>query len=104
MDLSILANATQQNKTTSQATSQEEDTSTVSDSAQSVNDQFDTFLSLLTAQIKNQDPLAPMDSTQFVEQLATFSNLELQAKNTQILENISSLLAQQLAVTSTPES
>jgi len=43
-------------------------------------EEFTTFLTLLTAQIQNQDPLAPLDSTQFVEQLATFTNLELQAK------------------------
>ena len=33
---------------------------------------FDTFLQLLTAQIRNQDPLNPADSTEFVAQLATF--------------------------------
>lgn len=37
---------------------------------------YQTFLKLLTAQLKNQDPLAPMDSTQFVTQLATFSQVE----------------------------
>lgn len=99
MDLSILAN------TASQATTnfKEDGTTSQFSSADSVNEQFDTFLNLLTAQIKNQDPLAPMDSTQFVEQLATFSNLELQAKNTQILEEISGLLTLQLAATATPE-
>ncbi|MDB5465342.1 MAG: flagellar hook capping protein, partial [Phenylobacterium sp.] len=30
---------------------------------------FNTFLTLLTAQMKNQDPLSPMDSTQFTQQL-----------------------------------
>ena len=34
------------------------------------------FLQLLVAQIKNQDPLNPTDSTQFVSQLAQFSELE----------------------------
>ena len=33
----------------------------------------DLFLQLLVAQIKNQDPLNPTDSTQFVAQLAQFS-------------------------------
>lgn len=37
---------------------------------------YQTFLKLLTAQLKNQDPLAPMDATQFVTQLATFSQVE----------------------------
>lgn len=57
-------------------------------------EEFSTFITLLTAQIRNQDPLAPLDSTQFVEQLATFSNLELQAKGNQTLEDISRLLAE----------
>jgi len=34
------------------------------------------FLLLLTTQLQHQDPLAPMDSTQFVTQLAQFSQLE----------------------------
>jgi flagellar basal-body rod modification protein FlgD len=34
------------------------------------------FLQLLVAQLKNQDPLNPTDSTQFVSQLAQFSELE----------------------------
>jgi flagellar basal-body rod modification protein FlgD len=34
------------------------------------------FLKLLVAQIKNQDPLNPADSMQFVSQLAQFSELE----------------------------
>jgi len=58
-------------------------------------EEFDTFLQLLTAQIRNQDPLAPLDSTQFVEQLATFSNLELQASGNQTLDAISAQLARQ---------
>jgi flagellar basal-body rod modification protein FlgD len=37
---------------------------------------FDSFLSLLTTQLKNQDPLAPMDSTQFTTQLVQFSQVE----------------------------
>lgn len=65
-------------------------------------EEFSTFLTLLTAQIRNQDPLAPLDSTQFVEQLATFTNLELQARGNAELENISALLARSAYVT-TPE-
>ncbi len=68
------------------------------DAEQSTGEEFSTFLTLLTAQIKNQDPLAPLDSTQFVEQLATFSNLELQAKSNQSLELIAALLVRQIEI------
>lgn len=37
---------------------------------------YDTFLRLLVAQMKNQDPTKPMESTEYVAQLATFSNVE----------------------------
>jgi len=36
----------------------------------------DMFLQLLVAQLKNQDPLKPQDGSEFVAQLAQFSNLE----------------------------
>jgi len=36
----------------------------------------ETFLKLLVAQMKNQDPMNPTDSTQFISQLAQFSELE----------------------------
>lgn len=57
-----------------------------------VGEEFNNFLQLLTAQIKNQDPLSPLDSTQFVEQLATFSSLEQQVKTNVSLEGIASMI------------
>jgi len=39
---------------------------------------FETFLTLLTAQMQNQDPLKPVESTEFVAQLASFSAVEQQ--------------------------
>ena len=42
------------------------------------------FLNLLVAQLKNQDPLKPMDSSSFVAELAQFSQLE-QSSNTNTL-------------------
>ncbi len=51
-------------------------------------DNFDTFLTLLTAQLENQDPLAPMDSTQFTQQLVQFSQVEQQIKTNEQLESM----------------
>ena len=41
---------------------------------------YNTFLQLLVAEMKNQDPTKPMDSTQYVAQLATFSQVEQTVK------------------------
>ena len=48
----------------------------------------ETFLQLLVAQMKNQDPLNPSDSTQFVTQLAQFSQLEQSTAMRQDLDQI----------------
>jgi flagellar basal-body rod modification protein FlgD len=37
---------------------------------------YDSFLQLLTTQLKNQDPLSPLDATQFVSQLSQFAMVE----------------------------
>ena len=42
---------------------------------------FDTFLTLLTTQLENQDPLSPLDTTEFTNQLTSFAQVE-QAINT----------------------
>ena len=41
---------------------------------------FQTFLKMLTTQIKNQDPLNPMEGSDFAVQLATFSGVEQQVQ------------------------
>ncbi len=86
-----------------QISNEEDEGDTPSVNQQSTGEEFSTFLTLLTAQIQNQDPLAPLDSTQFVEQLATFTNLELQAKGNQSLDLIAALLVRQIELLSPPE-
>jgi len=61
----------------------------------SISSDFETFLKMLTAQIKNQDPLKPMDSSEFATQLATFSSLEQQVLTNDRLKQISNILGSQ---------
>lgn len=49
---------------------------------------FDTFLVMLTTQLKHQDPLSPMDSTQFTNQLVQFANVEQQINANANLESL----------------
>lgn len=49
---------------------------------------YDDFLKLLLAQMQNQDPLKPIDSTEYVSQLATFSNVEQAIKQNAKLDQI----------------
>lgn len=68
--------------------------SSSSTSSEAIGEEFNSFIKLLTAQVRNQDPLAPMDSTQFVDQLATFSTLEQQVRSNDSLEGIASLIGE----------
>ena len=52
---------------------------------------YDAFLQLLVAQMKNQDPLNPTDPTQQMSQLASFSNVEQSIKLNQKLEAMTTL-------------
>src|ERR1700710_989023 len=52
---------------------------------------FNTFLTLLTTQLKNQDPMSPMDSNQFTQQLVEFSQVEQQIDTN---TNLKSLIPQ----------
>lgn len=54
---------------------------------------YDQFLQLLTTQLQNQDPLSPMDSSEFTNQIVQFSQVE-QAINTN--EKLDSLVSLQL--------
>ena len=49
---------------------------------------FDTFLSLLTVQLKNQDPLAPMDSNQFTQQIVQMTGVEQQLQTNDLLKQL----------------
>src|SRR3954467_14855257 len=46
---------------------------------------FDSFLQLLTTQLKNQTPLDPLDTNQFTQQLVQFASVEQQLKSNETL-------------------
>ncbi len=54
----------------------------------SLADSFDTFLTMLTTQLENQDPLSPLDSTEFTNQIVQFSGLEQQIASNEKLDNL----------------
>ncbi len=61
---------------------------------------FDMFLNLLTTQLRNQDPLNPMDPTEFVSQLTQFSQLEQMVSQTAALDEINARVQTQTAAQS----
>src|SRR5438067_4450436 len=66
---------------------------------QSIASNFTTFLQLLTTQLKNQNPLDPLDTNQFTQQLVEFAQVEQQMKANDQLSSLVSL--EKSAVTST---
>jgi flagellar basal-body rod modification protein FlgD len=60
-------------------------------SMKQLSSNFSTFLTLLTTQLKNQDPTAPMDSNQFTQQLVMYSQVEQQIDSN---TNLKTLISQ----------
>lgn len=68
-------------------------TASTNTAALSAEADFESFLKLLTAEISHQDPLKPMDSTEFVSQLASFSAVEQQLRTNDTLDTLVTLLS-----------
>ena len=66
-------------------------TSTAAQGQASLNADYTDFLKLLTTQLQNQDPTAPMDSTQFTQQLVSLAGVEQSVNTNANLEKIVSL-------------
>ena len=58
-----------------------------------ISSDFDTFLQMLSVQMQNQDPLNPIESTDFAVQLATFSSVEQQVLTNDLLAALSGQIA-----------
>ncbi len=56
--------------------------------ATKITSDYNTFLRMLTTQLQNQDPLNPIESSDYAVQLATFSGVEQQTRTNQLLESL----------------
>ena len=63
-------------------------TSTASTATTGIADNFQTFLTLLTTQLQNQNPLDPLDTNQFTQQLVQFAGVEQQLKSNDQLKSL----------------
>jgi len=79
--------------TATNAATQAPGTTKVAEAPTTQSNDYQMFLKLLTAQIKNQDPLSPMDATQFVQQTATFSQVEQAVKANTTLSSLQATLS-----------
>jgi flagellar basal-body rod modification protein FlgD len=64
-------------------------TGSASSSPVTADADYQTFLKMLTVQMQNQDPLNPIDSSDYAVQLATFSGVEQQIRTNQLLDALS---------------
>jgi flagellar basal-body rod modification protein FlgD len=75
----------------SQSSASTSTTSQTDAAIDSLDDTYNNFLLLLTKQLQNQDPLNPMDTAQFTQQLVGFSQVEQQIASNKSLERLISL-------------
>jgi flagellar basal-body rod modification protein FlgD len=68
---------------------------TANGAASKLNADFDMFLKLLTAQMQNQDPLDPMDTSEYTQQLVQYSQVEQSIEQTATLRSILASLGTQ---------
>jgi flagellar basal-body rod modification protein FlgD len=76
--------------TTTSAAAATASTETASNSA--LSSDFETFLTMLTVQMQNQDPTNPIESADYAVQLATFSGVEQQVQTNDLLKSLSTQL------------
>jgi flagellar basal-body rod modification protein FlgD len=83
--------STSQVNTTSSSSSSSTAQAVNSSASQQLAGNFDTFLQLLTTQLQNQDPLDPLDTNQFTQQLVEFASVEQQINTNTNLQSLINL-------------
>ena len=61
---------------------------TASTATTGIADNFQTFLTLLTTQLQHQNPMDPLDTNQFTQQLVQFAGIEQQLKSNEQLKSL----------------
>src|SRR6516225_7267014 len=77
-------------------------TASAGDAMSQLSSNFSTFLTLLTTQLKNQDPTSPMDTNQFTQQLVAFSGVEQQINTNNNLKALIALQTSAEAISALP--
>ncbi len=83
---SVVSGTTQTNSSSSSSSA-----SLSSNTGATLAGNFQTFLTLLTTQLKNQNPLDPLDTNQFTQQLVQFAGVEQQLKTNDSLSQLVTL-------------
>ena len=74
---------------------------TTTNSSQTLSSDMNTFLTLLTTQLQYQDPLDPMDASEYTNQLVQYSSVEQAIQTNEKLDNLLSLSVYNLGVQAT---
>src|ERR1700754_1557279 len=74
--------------TSTPSSSSSSSSSTSTTTTTGIADNFQTFLTLLTTQLQNQNPLDPLDTNQFTQQLVQFAGIEQQLKSNDQLKSL----------------
>jgi flagellar basal-body rod modification protein FlgD len=80
-----------QSSVTAAVTNSSSTSSSAATDKSTIADNFQSFLLLLTTQLQNQNPLDPLDTNQFTQQLVQFAQVEQQLKSNSQLETLVSL-------------
>jgi flagellar basal-body rod modification protein FlgD len=87
---------------TSQTSNSTSTGSTSSSDTSLLGSNLNTFLTLLTTQLKNQDPTSPMDTNAFTQQLVSFSEVEQQINTNKNLQSLITLQTSTEAISALP--
>lgn len=88
MTLSSVSDATLINNYIASNSTSNAAVTTTSEAKSTLIGNYDTFLKILTAQLQNQDPTAPMDASEFTQQLVQYSAVEQQLSTNDKLDSV----------------